>query len=171
MIGVYEVAKAETPRRDVDLFGPTTVRLDRGGVPILYLSAYVDDPDRLARRLIGALAYLDDTQAEQAAHDEGRGPVAAPERVALAYSMPAFVEDVDYAERLTLAEKPEDTHWKAWTTAIVCRVVLATTASQLASLECANAIGLKLCPNQYRMPIGKALRDAYDVTLDQAAAA
>lgn len=171
MNGVYEVAKAETPRRDVDLFGPTTVRLDRGGVPILYLSAYVDDPDRLTQRLIGALAYLDDTQAEQAAHEQGRAMAPAPAPVGLAYSMPAYVEDVDYEERLPLAEKPEDTNWKAWAYAMVCRAVLATTAPQLASLEMANVVGLRMCPGQYRMPIGKALRDAYDVTQDQAAAA
>lgn len=170
---VYDVVTAVTPRRDVDLFGATTVRLDRGGVPVLYLSAYAQDAVVLAKRLVGALAWLDDTQTAQAVHDaeKGRPEIAAAAEAACAYTMPAFVEDVDYSDRLTLADKPEDTDWKAWAAAITCRVDLATTASQLAALESANDIGLKLCPGRFRQPISKALRDAYEVTQDQAAAA
>ena len=167
----HVVATAQTPRRDVDLFGPTTVRIDRtagpdaAGVPILYLSAYVEDPEQLTQRLLAALAWL----------GEGGLVPASVETLTPAndgpYSLPDFVEDVDYAERLALAEDPAETDWKAWSAAIVRRITLATTAGQLASLEAANAIGLKLCPYQNRAGIAKALREAHEVTFDQAAAA
>ena len=166
----YVVARDRSPKRDVDLFGPTTVRLDRGGVPVLYLSAYVEDAERLAQRLIAALAWLDDTQASQARAEEGRGD-AAPASVLPAYQMPSFVEDVDYAETLTLADDIMATDWKAWASAIVRRIELATTAHQIAALQDANAVGFKVCPNRFRVTVGKALNDAWLITQDQAAAA
>lgn len=171
---VYQIAKAQTPRRDIDLFGPTTVRIDRAGAPVLYLSAYVEDPDRLATRIVGALAWLDDNQSAQRVADGERDRArdaedTDPQVVAPAYALPGFVEDVDYTETLTLPEDVTTTDWKAWSEAVLCRIRLATTAGQLAAMEAANAAGLRLCPFRFRTPIGKALNDAYLVTQDQAA--
>lgn len=165
----YFAVAVETPRRDVDLFGPTTVRVDAKrdpagcGVPVLYLSAYVDDPDRMAQRLVAALEWLADdrTTAEPKSADAAAG----------VYLLPAYVEDVDFAETLFLPDDLQAADWSSWTTAIERRVSLSTTASQLASLEAANAAGLKACPSRLRARIGAALRAAYEVTFDQAAAA
>lgn len=168
--GVYIVGRADTPRRDVDLFGPTTVRIDyraaegASPVPLLYLSAYVEDPVALTRRIIGALSWLDDTQTVQAVQDPRPAAPVAP-APAPTYAMPNFVEDVDYDERLLVAEDPTQTDWKAWAAAMVRRVKLATTAGQLAALETANAVGMKLCPWRLGGDVVKALRDAYEVTM------
>jgi hypothetical protein len=163
---IYEIATVQTPRRDVDLFGPTTVRIDSkreagsSGVPVVYLSAYVEDPDRFAQRLAAALSWLADD----------RTPEDAAQPVSL-YSLPEFVEDVDWSVPLFLPEDVLTTDWKAWSEAFVCRVRLATTARQIAALLATNAEGLKACPYRQRAGISQALTAAYDITHDQAAAA
>lgn len=170
---IYSAIACETPRRDIDLFGPTTVRIDlqtalgQPGVPILYLSAYVEDPERLAKRVIGGLAWLGDSQTAQAAHDAVGKTPAAP--VAPLYAMPEFVEDVDWHERLALAEPPSMTNWEAWTKAMMRRIRLAVTARQLASLEAANTIGMQVVPR--RGPLVAAFNRAHEDCADQSAAA
>lgn len=171
---IYSIAQVQTPGRDVDLFGPVTVRIDgrpapdAAPFPVLYLSAYVPDPMAFAARVAGALAWLDDTQAETA-----RAVQTQPQSVEAAgcYTLPEFVEDVDWSETLFVAEQPEETDWKAWSAAMVRRVRLAVTASQIARLVAANTRGAGLCPPRHRAAYGKALLDAQDVTHDQAAGA
>lgn len=166
----YSAAIIQTPKRDVDLFGATTVRIDGrpigGGepFPVLYLSAYHPDPAAFAGRVIAALAWADDTQAETAAGMPAND-------VAPVYAMPEYVEDVVFSEALFIAVEPAETDWKAWTAAMVRRVNLATTASQIASLMAANADGAKLCPRGEMVSLGKALADAYVITQDQAVGA
>lgn len=165
---VYTTAVVTTPARDVDLFGLTTVRIDgtplSGGepFPVLYLSAYVPDPAWFAGRVVAAMAWVDDTQAET-------GRAMAANDVAPVYSLPEFVEDVDYGEVLFVAVDPVETDWKAWTAAMVRRVNLATTASQLSQLMSANAAGAKQCPRREMASVARALSDAYVITQDQAA--
>ena len=164
----YSASAVQTPKRDVDLFGPTTVRIDgrpvAGGepFPVLYLSAYVPDPTRFAARVVAALAWADDTQAEtgalMAANDERH-----------VYTLPEFVEDVDYGEALFIAEEPAENDWRAWAGAMVRRVNLATTAGQITQLMAANIVGTKLCPRREMAGLACALSDAYVITQDQAA--
>jgi len=167
---IYTSAVVQTPKRDVDLFGTTTVRIDgrpvSGGepFPVLYLSAYVVDPALLAGRVIAALAWLDDTQGATAA------ALAANDQAPV-YSLPEFVEDVDFSEVLFIAVEPAETDWRGWAAAMVRRVNLATTASQIAELMTANATGAKLCPRREMGGLSKALSDAYVITQDQAATA
>jgi len=167
---VYQIATVQTPRRDIDLFGPTTVRIDRAGVPILYLSAYVGDADRLGRRIVAGLAWLDDSLEAQVRQQQV-APSTVAEATSGVYALPGFVEDIDYAETLALAEDIGATDWKSWSASVVRRIELATTASQVAALQEANTIGLKLCPGRYRVAVGKALNDAWLITQDQAASA
>jgi hypothetical protein len=164
----YSAAVVQTPKRDVDLFGPETIRIDgrpvTGGdpYPVLYLSAYHPDPAAFAGRVVAALAWADDTQAETA------GKVPANDVVPV-YAMPEFVEDVDFSERLFIAVDPAETDWRAWAAAMVRRVNLATTASQISQLMAANATGAKICPRAAVGDLGKALAAAYVITQDQAA--
>ena len=180
----FNITTVGSPKRDIDLFGPTTVRIDRrrtdeiAGVPVLYLSAYVADDEGFAQKVVAALAWVTDgTVSAARAGDVPNKP--SPEAAAVVandpapslYTMPEFVEDVDFAEILFLPDDLQAADWKAWSAAVLCRINLATTASQLADLTSANAIGLKWCTWQPRAQIGKALNDAYQVTYDQAAAA
>jgi len=180
----FNIATVGTPKRDIDLFGPTTVRIDRrrsdeiAGVPVLYLSAYVADDDAFAQKVIAALAWvMDGTVSVARAGDVPNKP--SPEATAqpvndaapCTYSMPAFVEDVDFSERLFLPDDLQSADWKGWSRAVLSRIALATTASQLADLTTANTNGLKWCPTNHRAEIGRALSDAYQITHDQAAAA
>lgn len=164
----YSAAVVQTSKRDVDLFGPATVRIDgrptTGGepFPVLYLSAYHADPAAFAGRVVAALAWADDTQAESS-----RAIVAAT--AGPAYSHPRFVEDVDFDEVLLVRDPPAETDWKGWAAAIICRVKLATTTGQLERLLAANETGSKLCPRRLLAPLGGALADAYLITQDQAA--
>jgi hypothetical protein len=164
----YSAVVVQTPKRDVDLFGPETIRIDGrpigGGAPypVLYLSAYHPDPAAFAGRVVAALAWADDTQAETTAGMPAND-------VAPVYSMPEFVEDVDFGERLFIAVDPAETNWKAWAAAMVRRVNLATTASQISQMMAANAIGAKVCPRAAAGDLGKALAAAYVITQDQAA--
>jgi len=166
----YSATVVQTPKRDVDLFGAATIRIDgrpiAGGepFPVLYLSAYHADPAGFAGRVVAALAWADDTQAET-------GRCMAANDTAPVYSLPEFVEDVDYDEALFIGEEIADTDWRAWVAAMVCRVKLATTAGQLESLLSANATGAKLCPRREMASLGVALSDAYLITQDQAASA
>jgi hypothetical protein len=166
----YSAVVVQTAKRDVDLFGPETVRIDgrpiEGGAPfpVLYLSAYHPDPAAFAGRVVAALAWADDTQAETAA--------ATPANdTAPVYAMPDYVEDVDFTEALLLGVEPAETDWRSWCAAMVRRVNLATTASQIAQLVAANATGMGLCPRREIVSLGKALSDAYVITQDQAASA
>lgn len=165
----YSATVVTTAKRDVDLFGPATVRIDGrpivGGdpFPVLYLSAYHSDPAAFAGRVVAALAWADDTQAETAAGMPAND--AAP-----VYTLPDFVEDVDYGAALFIAVEPAETDWKAWATAMVCRVNLATTAAHLTELMSVNAGGVKLCPRREMAGLSRALSDAYLITQDQAAA-
>lgn len=167
----YVVSTFDTPRRDIDLFGATTVRIDRAGVPVLYLSTYVDDAERFSQRIVAALSWLDDTQAAQKAADQQGRAVAPVEAIKPVYTMPDYVEDVDYAEVLTLAEEAITTDWRAWSVAVIRRIELATTAEQVATLQDANRPGLHLCPARFRVTVGRALNDAWVILQDQAAAA
>lgn len=166
----YSASVVQTPKRDVDLFGTTTVRIDGrpiiGGepFPVLYLSAYVSDPAAFAGRVVAALAWADDTQAETAAM------MAANDDRAV-YTLPEFVEDVDYTEALFVAEEAAETDWRAWAGAMVRRVNLATTERQITALLAANVIGTKLCPRREMAGLARALSDAYVITQDQAASA
>ena len=166
----YSATVVQTPKRDVDLFGAATVRIDgrpiTGGepFPVLYLSAYHADPAVFAGRVVAALAWADDTQAES-------GRAMAANDPAPVYALPEFVEDVDYSEALFIAVEPAETDWKAWVAAMVRRVKLATTAGQLESLLSANATGSRLCPRREMASLGVALSDAYLITQDQAASA
>jgi hypothetical protein len=167
---IYSACVVQTPKRDVDLFGPKTVRIDGrpilGGepFPVLYLSAYLPDPALFAGRVLAALAWADDTQAESAA-------AMAANDTAPVYSLPEFVEDVDYDEALFVGEEIADTDWKGWAGAMVRRVNLATTDGQITRLMAANAVGAKLCPRREMGGLARALSDAYVITQDQAASA
>ncbi len=188
-MGLFTVTTVATPKRDIDLFGPTTVRIDRrrsdeiAGVPVLYLSAYVaDDPD-FVQKVGAALAWITDGAFSAARAGDAPNKPSPEAAVAAAvpavdetpapslYFMPDFVEDVDYGEPLFLPEDFQQADWKAWAAAMLRRIQLATTAGQLAELTTANAVGMKWCPWKPRAEIGRALTDAYLITADQAAAA
>lgn len=164
----YSATVVQTPMRDVDLFGPATIRIDgrpiSGGeaFPVLYLSPYHPDPAAFAGRVVAALAWADDTQAESR-------PAMAANDAAPTYSLPEFVEDVDYNEALFIAAQPAETDWRAWAAAMVRRANLATTAGQIARLMTANDVGGKLCPRREMADLGRALNAAWDITHDQAA--
>lgn len=170
----YSVAKAQTPKRDIDLFGATTVRIDaaveQGGAaaPVLYLSTFVQDPEAFATRVLAALAWLDDTQVPAAR----AGEVANnPSPEAAVYSMPEFFEDVDWSEVLFAPEDLNTTDWKGWADAYLRRVELATSLPQLRDLAEANNRALTACPPAHRVRIGRALSKAFSETEDQSLAA
>lgn len=174
----YSIVSTSTPKRDIDLFGPTTVRIDGAreqggaGVPVIYLSAYVDDPGVFAQHLCAALSWLDGNQnlANPAPpHVQQAAPEAVAEEVG-PYSLPEFVEDVDWSERLFLPEDLNATDWRGWAEAFERRVDLATSDGQLAMLEAENGAGLKACPFRYRGPIGRKLQTRYVETASQEAA-
>lgn len=166
----YAIVERTTPRRDIDLFGETTVRIDGSrepgnpGVPLIYLSAYVADRDRFAQRLAAALSWLDETTVEAKRIEVTPEPDVGP------YSMPEYVEDVDWTERLFVPEDIATTDWKGWAEAFECRVDLATSSTQIAQLEETNAVALRLCPGRYRAPLGRKLHARYIETADQVAA-
>lgn len=174
----YSIVSGATPKRDIDLFGPTTVRIDGArepggaGVPVIYLSAYVDDAEHLAQRLCAALSWLGDTQnlANPAPPTvQLAAPPVAVEEVG-PYSLPEYVEDVDWSERLFLPEDLNATDWRGWAEAFERRVDLATTEGQIALLEVENALGLKACPFNFRRAIGRKLQTRYVETASQEAA-
>lgn len=170
---LYEVVQTQTPKRDVDLFGTTTVRIDckreaaSSGVPLLYLSAYADDATVLAKRVVAALIWLDggDQQLNRAVSEATTTPQAA------AYVLPEYVEDVDFSERLPIPEDVAAVDWKAWSAAMERRVSLARSSRQVAALLAANDNALKACPFRFRADLGKAINDAFTVTFDQTASA
>lgn len=180
----FNITTVGTPPRDVEIFGPTTVRIDRrrtdeiAGVPVLYLSAYVADDASFAEKVVAALAWVTDgTVSAARAGDVPNKP--SPEAAAVVandpapslYTMPEFVEDVDYSERLALADPLTLEAWKGWAGAMTRRVELAQDSLQLAALIAANDYGMKFCPPQLLTTVRKALSDAYTVTYNQAAAA
>lgn len=173
---IFTIERVPTIRRDVDLFGATTVRIDArrdaasAGVPMLYLSAFVDDPDGFAQKIVAALAWVMDGRAQVS--EARAGEVANnPSPEASVYSMPDFLEDVDWSEVLHLADPVEDTDWKAWAAAVERRIRLAQTGAQLAAMQTANALGIKACPVRYRAQIGQRLQTAYQETAGQDLAA
>lgn len=174
----YSIVSGNTPKRDIDLFGPTTVRIDGArepggaGVPVIYLSAFVDDAEHLAQRLCAALSWLGDTQnlANPApAAIQRAAPPVAPEEVG-PYSLPEYVEDIDWSERLFLPEDLNATDWRGWSDAFARRVDLATSDGQIAMLEAENGAGLKACPSGYRSALGRKLQTRYIETASQVAA-
>lgn len=173
----YTIVSTASPKRDIDLFGPTTVRIDGArepggaGVPVVYLSAYVDDAGVFAQRLCAAMTWLNDNQnlANPVPPPVQRVAPAAVEEVG-PYSLPEYVEDIDWSERLFLPEDLTATDWRGWAEAFERRVDLATSDSQLAMLEAENALGLKACPFRYRGPIGRKLQTRYVETASQVAA-
>ena len=173
----YSIVSTPSLKRDIDLFGPTTVRIDGSrepggpGVPVLYLSAYVDDAGVFAQRLCAAMTWLNDNQslANPAPPPVQHAAPAAVEEVG-PYSLPEYVEDVDWSERLFLPEDLTATDWRGWAEAFERRVDLATSDSQLAMLEAENGLGLKACPFRYRGPIGRKLQTRYVETASQVAA-
>lgn len=174
----YSIVSTASPKRDIDLFGPTTVRIDGArepggaGVPVIYLSAYVEDAEVFAQRLCAALTWLNDNQnlANPVPPPVQRtAPPAVVEEVG-PYSLPEYVEDVDWSERLFLPEDLTVTDWRGWAEAFERRVDLATTEGQLAMLEAENALGLKACPFNFRRAIGRKLQTRYVETASQEAA-
>ena len=178
----FNITTVGTPSRDIDLFGPTTVRIDRrrsdqvAGVPVLYLSAYVADDAAFAQKVLAALAWVTDgtVSAARAGDVPNKPSPEAPvanDATPSPYTMPDYVEDVDYAEPLFLPDDFQLADWKAWAAAMLRRIHLATTAKQLADLTDVNAIGMKWCTWKHCAVIALALTDAYQITHDQAAAA
>ncbi|NWE53672.1 hypothetical protein [Brevundimonas sp. P7753] len=174
----YSIVSTGSPKRDIDLFGPTTVRIDGArepggaGVPVIYLSAYVEDAEVFAQRLCAALTWLNDNQnlATPAPPPVQRAaPPAVVEEVG-PYSLPEYVEDVDWSERLFLPEDLTATDWRGWAEAFERRVDLATTEGQIAMLEVENGLGLKACPFNFRRAIGRKLQTRYVETASQEAA-
>lgn len=175
----YSIVSTGTPKRDIDLFGPTTVRIDGArepggaGVPVIYLSAYVDDAGAFAQRLCAALSWLDDrlnlANPAPPPVQQIAAPAAVEEEVG-PYSLPEYVEDVDWSERLFLPEDLTTTDWRGWAEAFERRVDLATSDSQLAMLEAENGAGLKACPFRYRSALGRKLQTRYVETASQVAA-
>lgn len=155
MRAFYSIVTTGTPKRDIDLFGETTVRIDGSrepgapGVPLIYLSPYVEDRDRFAQRLAAALS-----QMGQATVEPRQAALIAPEQEVGPYSLPEYVEDVDWTERLFVPEDVAATDWKGWAEAFERRVDLATSSTQIAQLEETNAVALRLCPGRYRAPLG-----------------
>ena len=171
---VYTVTTTRTPKRDIDLFGATTVRIDgapeagAAGAPVLYLSAFVSDPLAFASRVAAALASIDAAQVPAAR----AGEVANnPSPEAAVYSMPEFFEDVDWSEMLFAPEDLNTTDWKSWADAYLRRVELATSLTQLRDLAEANNRALTACPPAHRIKIGRALSKAFSETEDQSLAA
>ena len=173
----YSIVSTGTPKRDIDLFGPTTVRIDGArepggaGVPVIYLSAFVDDAEQLAQRICAALSWIDDNQnlANPATPAVQRSAPAAVEEVG-PYSLPEYVEDIDWSERLFLPEDLNATDWRGWSEAFARRVDLATSDGQIAMLEAENGAGLKACPSGYRSALGRKLQTRYIETASQVAA-
>lgn len=167
----YAIVERPTAGRDIDLFGETTVRIDGSrepgapGVPLIYLSPYVEDRDRFAQRLAAALSGM-----AQAAAEPRQATLIAPEQEVGPYSLPEYVEDVDWTERLFVPEDVAATDWKGWAEAFERRVDLATSSTQIAQLEETNAAALRLCPGRYRAPLGRKLHARYIETADQVAA-
>lgn len=167
----YAIIERPTPKRDIDLFGETTVRIDGSrepggaGVPLIYLSPYVEDRDQFAQRLAAALSGMVQTTAEPRRADK-----ITPQQEVGPYSLPEYVEDVDWTERLFLPEDVGATDWKGWAEAFERRVDLATSSTQLAVLEETNAAALRLCPGRFRAPLGRKLHARYIETADQVAA-
>jgi len=165
----YTVTTVPTIKRDIDLFGLTTVRIDQKrsadtvGAPVLYVSAYVEDAAAFAHRVANALNCVPPVAAAQ--------PVAPDHPTAWAgqYPLPDFVEEVDYEAALFLPENLTEANWKAWAATINRYIELATTAVQLQQMECANVLGLRACPSALRGPIGRKLHARYIETEDQAA--
>ena len=173
---IFTIERSPTTRRDIDLFGATTVRIDgkrdqaSAGVPLLYLSAYVEDQDAFAQKVIAALAWVTDGKVQVS--EARAGEVANnPSPEASVYSMPEFVEDVDWSEVLHLADPVDTTDWKGWAAAVERRIRLATTGAQLADMQTANAAGFKACPPRYRVQIGQRILTAYQETAGQDLAA
>ena len=177
----FVITTAITPKRDVDLFGETTVMVQAkrdsasSGVPVLYVSPYVSDPMSFAQRCAVALAWLDGDATVSPPARAGVVPnKPTPEAAApatAAYTLPDYVEDVDYSERLALADPMTLDAWRGWAGAMTRRVELAQDSLQLAALIAANDYGMKFCPPQLLTTVRKALSDAYTVTYNQAAAA
>lgn len=166
----FAIIERPTPKRDIDLFGVTTVRIDGSrepgvpGVPLIYLSTYVEDRDRFAQRLAAALSQMEQPSAPPARAK------AEPEQEAGPYSLPEYVEDVDWTERLFVPEDVNTTDWKGWAEAFERRVDLASSSTQLAMLEETNITALRLCPGRFRAPLGRKLHARYIETADQVAA-
>lgn len=166
--GRYIVSSVPTIRRDIDLFGVTTVKICQHrsegtvGAPVLYVSAFVNDAAAFADRVAMALngEAVVDTPPVQSCHPvEWKGQ----------YPMPDYVEEVDYEAALLLPENLTETNWKAWAATLNRYIDLATTAVQLQQMECANVLGLRACPRNLRAPIGLKLHARYIETEDQAA--
>lgn len=166
----YAIVERPTAKRDIDLFGVTTLRIDGSrepgspGVPLIYLSPYVEDRDRFAQRLAAALSQmvpLNDTASTI--------QTKAAEEVS-PYAMPKYVEDIDWIERLFVPEDLGAMDWKCWAAAFERRVDLATSSTQLAQLEETNIVALRLCPGRFRAPLGRKLHARYIETADQVAA-
>ncbi|WEK56451.1 MAG: hypothetical protein P0Y52_07750 [Candidatus Brevundimonas phytovorans] len=174
----YSIVSTGTPKRDIDLFGRTTVRIDGArepggaGVPVIYLSAYVDDAEVFAQRLCAALSWLDDRQnLDSPAPPPVQQVATVPvEEEVGPYSLPEYVEDVDWSERLFLPEDLTATDWRGWAEAFERRVDLAMSDGQLAMLEAENGAGLKACPFRYRGALGRKLQTRYVETASQVAA-
>lgn len=166
----YAIVERPTARRDIDLLGETTVRIDGSrepggpGVPLIYLSPYVEDRDRFAQRLAAALSQMAPLNAPGAPIKSAAAEEVSP------YSLPDYVEDVDWAERLFVPEDITTTDWKGWAEAFERRVDLATSSVQLVQLEETNIAALRLCPGRFRAPLGRKLHARYIETGDQVAA-
>lgn len=166
----YAIVERPTAKRDIDLFGETTVRIDGSrepggpGVPLIYLSPYVEDRDRFAQRLAAALSQMAPLNAPGAAAKPAAAEEVSP------YSLPEYVEDVDWTERLFVPEDITTTDWKGWAEAFERRVDLATSSVQLIQLEETNSAALRLCPGRFRAPLGRKLHARYIETGDQVAA-
>ncbi|HAL07217.1 MAG TPA: hypothetical protein DCP26_07675, partial [Brevundimonas sp.] len=166
----YSIVTTGTPKRDIDLLGETTVRIDGSrrpgapGVPLIYLSPYVEDRDRFAQRLAAALSQMAPLNAPGEAVKSAAVEEVSP------YSLPDYVEDVDWTERLFVPEDVAETDWKSWAQAFERRVDLATSSVQLALLEETNILALRLCPGRFRAPLGRKLHARYIETGDQVAA-
>ena len=176
----FLITTAITPKRDIDLFGETTVMVqsrrdpDSAGVPVLYVSPYVSDPMAFAQRCAAALAWLDGEATFSPPARAGDAPNKPSPEAGLTpntYAMPDFAEDVDWSEALHLADPVDDTDWKAWAAAVERRIRLATTGEQLAALEVANPLGFRACPARYRISLGRSLFRALQETEGQLGAA
>lgn len=166
----YAIVERPTAKRDIDLFGVTTLRIDGSrepdspGVPLIYLSPYVEDRERFAQRLAAALSQMTPIDRETSQAE------AAPALDVSPYSLPDYVEDIDWIERLFVPEDLGAMDWKGWAAAFERRVDLATSSTQLAQLEETNVVALRLCPGRFRAPLGRKLHARYIETADQVAA-
>lgn len=182
----YAVSVVATPRRDIDLFGAATYRLDAAftddgpGVPVLYLSAYVPDPETYARRVQAAMAWLDDATVDltRGGSDSGEAVAASVDTAVEAaegdatdpYTYPDFIEDVDWSERLYVPDDVAKTDWSAWTAALLCRIELAQSSNEIARFHAANDATLKAAPAPERRRIAARLEERYRETASQVAA-